>query len=61
MTRDDDATAKEDPTCSPEEREIMAAVDRTGDVSRYVIADISRDDAWVSILKSEALHLKTWR
>lgn len=64
MTRDDDATAREDTTCSHEsgdEREIMAAVDRTGCMPQYIIADVSRDDVWVSVLEAEAPSLETWR
>lgn len=63
MTGDGETDVGEDATCPPERREtdIVAAIDRTGRVSEYIIADISRDDAWVSVSEAEVLPLDTWR
>ena len=44
-----------------EEPDVMAAVDRLGDVPTYVIADVSVDDAWLSLPEAEALDLGAWR
>ncbi|MFB6303164.1 MAG: hypothetical protein ABEH78_09935 [Haloferacaceae archaeon] len=41
--------------------EVVASVDRSGSVPLVVIADISADDAWISILESEAPDLAKWR
>ncbi|MEF8771641.1 MAG: hypothetical protein V5A26_05920 [Halodesulfurarchaeum sp.] len=41
--------------------EVMAAVEEAGSQSRYVIADISRDDAWVSASTDATRDLKAWR
>lgn len=41
--------------------EIMAAVDRSGVVPRYVIADISREGAWVAMPAETACSLPAWR
>jgi hypothetical protein len=41
--------------------EVVASVDRSGRVPLVVIADISADDAWLSILESEAPDLGRWR
>jgi hypothetical protein len=40
---------------------VMAAVDRTGETTRLVIADVSGDDRWLSIPHSEAPMLRAWR
>lgn len=47
-------------TANTADQEVMAAVDpaKTGD--EYVIADISRDDAWVSCPVSAAAPLAEW-
>lgn len=55
------ASASKDSDVTEEHPEIMASVDRTGAVSRFVIADVSRDDAWIAIIVSEALPLESWR
>jgi len=39
----------------------MAAIDRSGTAARLVIADISQDDAWISILEPEAPTVEAWR
>ena len=41
--------------------DVMAAVDRLGNVPTYVIADVSVDDAWVAMPTAEALDLAAWR
>jgi hypothetical protein len=39
----------------------MAAIDDSGATARLVVADISRDDAWLSIPRAEAPTLDEWR
>ena len=41
--------------------EVMASVDDEGRESRFVIADISRDEAWVSASVDAATALSAWR
>ena len=41
--------------------EVMAAVEEAGTGSRYVIADISRDEAWVSASTDVTRDLEAWR
>lgn len=41
--------------------DVMASVDGDGLAERFVIADISRDDAWVSIPLREAASLPNWQ
>jgi hypothetical protein len=41
--------------------EVMGAIDDESDGDRYVVADISRDDAWVSTLLLDAVVLEEWR
>jgi len=41
--------------------EVMAAIEEDGSQSRYVIADISRDGAWVSAPTTAARDLEAWR
>ncbi|WP_331235203.1 DUF7556 family protein [Natronorarus salvus] len=43
------------------ESEVMAAVDEGERCSRYVIADVSIDDAWLSMPVAEAASLRDWR
>jgi len=40
--------------------EVMASVDSTPAHSEFIIADISRDDAWLSMRVSEAPSLDEW-
>ena len=40
---------------------VMAAVDHSGAAVRLVIADVSRDDTWLTIPRSEAPMLREWR
>ncbi len=44
-----------------EEAEVMAAVDEGERCSRYVIADVSTDDAWLAMPEGEAASLPEWR
>ncbi|MFW5922381.1 MAG: DUF7556 family protein [Halodesulfurarchaeum sp.] len=41
--------------------EVMAAVEKDDSQSRYVIADISRDEAWVTAAMDATLDLEAWR
>ena len=41
--------------------DVMASVDDDGSVERFVIADISRDDAWLSLPLAEAATLADWQ
>ena len=43
------------------DEEVMAAIDRSGAAARFVIADVSRDDTWLTIPRSEAPMLHEWR
>ena len=40
--------------------EVMAAVDSSSTRAEFVIADVSRDDAWLSVPVSEAPSLREW-
>ena len=40
--------------------EVMASVDPSPAQAEFVIADISRDDAWLSMPASEAPSLREW-
>ena len=53
-----DATAAAAPVVADD---VMASVDDDGNVERFVIADISRDDAWVSMALDGAASLPAWR
>jgi hypothetical protein len=44
-----------------EEGEVMVSVDGDGAAARVVIADISRDGAWVSFPLAEAVSITEWR
>ena len=52
-----DATASVDDSGA----EVMASVDRTQTGQRLIIADISRDDAWLAADVADALELDDWR
>ena len=43
------------------DEEVMAAIDRGGAAARLVIADVSRDDTWLTVPQSEAPMLREWR
>lgn len=53
-----DTTAAPSPVVADD---VMASVDDDGATERFVIADISRDDAWVSIPLCEAASLSGWQ
>ena len=40
--------------------EVMASVDPSPAQPEFVIADVSRDDAWLSMPASEAPSLRDW-
>ncbi|MFB6108602.1 MAG: hypothetical protein ABEJ82_07160 [Haloplanus sp.] len=44
-----------------QEFEVMASVDDSARTSQFVIADVSRDDAWVSVPLADASTLDAWR
>ncbi|SEO71743.1 hypothetical protein SAMN04487948_104340 [Halogranum amylolyticum] len=48
---------------APEQTEpaVMAALDDTGTREQLVIADTTRDDAWVAVDADERLSLDDWR
>lgn len=41
--------------------EVMASVEEAGAETRVVIADITRDDAWVSAAEAATRGLEAWR
>lgn len=41
--------------------EVVATVDREGSEESFVLADLTRDDAWISMEASEAPVLPSWR
>lgn len=41
--------------------EIVASIDRTVTGTQLIIADISQDDAWISIEESESCDLLRWK
>ncbi|MFA9516449.1 hypothetical protein ACERIT_04405 [Halopenitus sp. H-Gu1] len=47
-----------EPMSSPD---VMASVDATQSRSEFVIADVSREDAWMSIEEADAAVLEEWR
>jgi hypothetical protein len=40
--------------------EVMASVDTEGSARRLVIADVSTDDAWISMPESESVRVPAW-
>ncbi|MBB6647323.1 DUF7556 family protein [Halobellus ruber] len=40
--------------------EVMASVDSASAQPEFVIADVSRDDAWLSVPVAEAPSLREW-
>lgn len=46
---------------SVDDCEVLATVDEAGGHSRFVVADIATDDAWVSVPDGEACALAEWR
>ncbi|MFB6165381.1 MAG: hypothetical protein ABEJ31_09515 [Haloarculaceae archaeon] len=51
-----DATPREAGT----DCEVMGSIDR-GTVERFIVADPSRDDVWVSVRLADAAALSDWR
>ncbi|MFB6186923.1 MAG: hypothetical protein ABEI06_05725 [Halobacteriaceae archaeon] len=51
-------TNDESPALSETEK-IMASLDENGE--RLVIADITRDDAWLSAMADQSVKLFAWR
>jgi hypothetical protein len=49
------------PATSAPGTDVMASLDDEGTESRLVIADISRDEAWMSVAADEATALSAWR
>jgi hypothetical protein len=47
-------------TAQETDAEVMGAVEQ-GDVERFVVADVSRDDAYLTTPLSEAASLPAWR
>ena len=47
-------------TGSADSHEVLAAVDETDGEPRLVIADIVRDDAWLSVSEGDAAVLEEW-
>jgi len=54
-----DTTAVSAPVA--EDAEVMSSVDDDGRVERLVIADISRDNEWLSMPVADAASLPEWR
>lgn len=42
------------------EGEVMAAIDEDSGDKRFVVADVSRDNAWVAVPLSDAASLEEW-
>lgn len=40
---------------------VMCAVDEQSGRARFVVADVSRDDAWISTDEPDAARLEDWR
>ena len=40
--------------------QVMAAVDDVDEESMFIIADVSRDDAWIAIQETDASSLSAW-
>lgn len=43
------------------ETEVMTSIDDDGSQRRVIIADITRNGAWISVPLSEAASLRAWR
>lgn len=41
--------------------DVMASIDDEGAEERLVIADVSRDDAWLAVPSADAAALGEWR
>ncbi|GAB3420507.1 hypothetical protein GCM10027435_23270 [Haloparvum alkalitolerans] len=49
-----------DALAFPESPDVMASVDATHERPEFVIADVSREDAWVSVEEVDAAVLEEW-
>ena len=54
-----DTTAVSAPVAN--DAEVMASVDDDGDEARLVIADITCDNAWISMPVANAASVPNWR
>lgn len=48
-------------TAATDGHEVVAAIDEADGESRLVIADITRDGAWLSTAETDAASLEEWR
>lgn len=48
-------------TASTDSHEVVAAVDEAEGQPRLIIADIARDDAWLSVPETGGVSLDDWR
>ncbi|WP_168927096.1 DUF7556 family protein [Natronorubrum aibiense] len=46
---------------SADDGSVVAAIDEIDGRSHLVIADITRDDVWLSMPERDAVSLETWR
>ncbi|WP_162989790.1 DUF7556 family protein [Natronorubrum halophilum] len=44
-----------------DDSDVVAAIDEIDGRSQLVIADIARDDVWLSMAERDAVSLETWR
>ena len=48
------------PVADGSDAEVMASIDGASGSLSYIIADISRDDAWLSVSETDAPVLAEW-
>jgi hypothetical protein len=48
------------PVADGSDAEVMASIDASSSSPSYIIADISRDDAWLSVSEADAPVLAEW-
>ena len=48
------------PVADGSDAEVMASTDGAAGTPSYIIADISRDDAWLSVREADAPVLAEW-
>ncbi|ADD05562.1 uncharacterized protein Nmag_1991 [Natrialba magadii ATCC 43099] len=49
------------PHTTAADETVVGSIDSTDSSDEYVIADISADDAWLSMRADEAMTLPAWR
>lgn len=49
------------PRSADDDADVMSAIDHSGERTLYIISDVTRDDAWLTVLKSEGALLDEWR